>query len=105
MSRRSNRSRKTRISSSSSVLKRTSMQRHLAEERKRAEENEESSDGNDGGNDGPANRGKLIVDAICAPADIAYPTDIGLLNDVREKTERIIDFTALFLSTIKKHKP
>jgi IS5 family transposase len=39
----------------------------------------------------PANRGKLIVDATCAPADIRYPTDVGLLNEAREKTEEILD--------------
>ncbi|WP_179234586.1 IS5 family transposase [Heyndrickxia coagulans] len=37
------------------------------------------------------NRGKLILDATCAPADIAYPTDLGLLNEAREKLEHIID--------------
>ncbi|WP_276210579.1 IS5 family transposase [Heyndrickxia coagulans] len=37
------------------------------------------------------NKGKLILDATCAPADIAYPTDLGLLNEAREKLERIID--------------
>ncbi len=26
------------------------------------------------------NQGKLLLDATCAPSDIAYPTDIGLLN-------------------------
>jgi hypothetical protein len=35
--------------------------------------------------------GKLIIDATCTPADITYPTDLKLLNDAREKTERIID--------------
>jgi len=39
----------------------------------------------------PANKGKLILDATCAPADIRFPTDLGLLNDAREKTEQIID--------------
>lgn len=39
----------------------------------------------------PANKGQLILDATCAPADIRYPTDLGLLNDAREKTEQIID--------------
>jgi len=63
------------------------LQRHLAEERRKAEERNKNDDG-DGGS---GNKGKLIVDASCAPADIAYPTDIGLLNDAREKTERIID--------------
>jgi IS5 family transposase len=39
----------------------------------------------------PANQGKLIADATCAPADIRYPTDVSLLNEAREKTEAIID--------------
>lgn len=37
------------------------------------------------------NQGKLIVDATCTPADIAYPTDLNLLNKAREKAEKIID--------------
>jgi hypothetical protein len=40
------------------------------------------------------NRGKLLIDATCAPADIRYPTDISLVNEAREKSEQIID--ALF---------
>ena len=36
------------------------------------------------------NKGKLIVDATCSPADIRYPTDLSLLNQAREKTEEII---------------
>lgn len=35
--------------------------------------------------------GKLLLDATCAPADIAFPTDLGLLNEAREKLEHIID--------------
>jgi len=35
--------------------------------------------------------GKLILDATCAPADIHYPTDLGLLNEVREQLEEIVD--------------
>lgn len=38
-----------------------------------------------------ANRGKLISDASCAPADIRYPTDTSLLNEAREKTDALID--------------
>ncbi|MEZ2224826.1 IS5 family transposase [Microcoleus sp.] len=38
-----------------------------------------------------SNRGKLIIDATCAPADISYPTDLGLLNRARVHTEKIID--------------
>ena len=37
------------------------------------------------------NQGKLLVDATCAPADIAYPTDLNLLNEARELAEQIID--------------
>lgn len=37
------------------------------------------------------NKGKLIIDATCAPADIKYPTDLSLLNESREKVEKIID--------------
>jgi transposase, IS5 family len=40
----------------------------------------------------PKNRGKLILDATCAPGDISYPTDLGLLNQARKQTEKIIDF-------------
>jgi hypothetical protein len=44
------------------------------------------------GNEPPANTGKLIIDATCAPEDMRHPTDIGLLNDAREHSERVIDF-------------
>ena len=37
------------------------------------------------------NAGKLILDATCTPADIHYPTDTWLLNEVREVLEEIID--------------
>lgn len=38
-----------------------------------------------------ANQGTLILDATCTPADIHFPTDIWLLNNVREALEEIID--------------
>ncbi len=37
------------------------------------------------------NKGKLVMDATCVPADIRYPTDLSLLNEAREKTEAFID--------------
>jgi hypothetical protein len=37
------------------------------------------------------NAGQLIVDATCAPADIRYPTDLGVLNEAREWSERLMD--------------
>ena len=39
----------------------------------------------------PKNQGKLILDATCAPADISYATDLKLLSQAREYTEKIID--------------
>ena len=49
------------------------------------------SDSDEEGSDTKQNKGKLVVDATCAPADIHYPTDVGLLNKAREKSEEIID--------------
>jgi len=39
----------------------------------------------------PDNAGTMILDATCAPQNIAYPQDINLLNEAREKLEAIID--------------
>lgn len=36
-------------------------------------------------------KGKLIADATACPQDIAYPTDLNLLSDAREKSEELID--------------
>jgi len=36
-------------------------------------------------------KGTMLLDATCCPSDIHYPTDIGLLNQARELTERVID--------------
>ena len=46
------------------------------------------ADGGDG--EPPENGGTLILDATCAPQEIAYPQDINLLNEARENLERII---------------
>lgn len=40
---------------------------------------------------GDDNSGKVILDATCAPEDMRYPTDLSLLDDVRQSTEQIID--------------
>lgn len=37
-------------------------------------------------------KGTVIMDATCCPQDIAYPTDLTLLYDAREKAEELIDF-------------
>jgi hypothetical protein len=36
-------------------------------------------------------KGKLVLDATCAPADVRYPTDLSLLNECRENVEKLID--------------
>lgn len=49
-------------------------------------------------------QGKLLLDATCTPSDIAYPTDVGLLNQAREKLEKMIDMLhAPFIG--KQRKP
>jgi hypothetical protein len=43
--------------------------------------------------DNPAeiHKGRLLIDATVCPQDIAYPTDLDLLSDAREKSELLID--------------
>lgn len=38
----------------------------------------------------PQNEGTLILDATCAPQNIKFPQDVELLNEVREKLEKMI---------------
>ncbi len=42
------------------------------------------------GRENAGNQGTLIIDAICAPANIRYPQDVSFLNEAREKLETII---------------
>ena len=51
----------------------------------------------------PENQGKLILDATVAPQAIRYPTDLSLLNEAREFSEKIID--ELYPKTDGKKKP
>jgi hypothetical protein len=51
------------------------------------------------------NCGTLTIDASCTSADIAYPTDLKLLSESRESTERIIDDLCDQHSGLRKHKP
>jgi len=52
-------------------------------------EEKEDEDSND--DEGPSNKGTLMLDATCAPSYIKYPQDICLLNDARLHAEKIID--------------
>lgn len=46
-------------------------------------------------------KGSLLMDATACPQDIAYPTDLNLLNDAREKSEELIDELQANLTTTK----
>jgi transposase, IS5 family len=52
-------------------------------------------------NTGPVHEGSLLMDATACPQDIAYPTDLNLLNDAREKSEELIDELHACLTTAK----
>jgi hypothetical protein len=54
-------------------------------------DSDKESGSQDDENPPPSPQGKMIVDATCTPADIAYPTDLSLLNEAREKSEEMID--------------
>lgn len=47
----------------------------------------EAAEGKESGN-----KGTFIMDATCSPSNIRYPQDFSLLNEAREKLEKMIDF-------------
>jgi transposase, IS5 family len=57
-------------------------------EKKDVGDNDESDTDADKDN---KNNGSLIIDATACPQDIAYPTDLNLLSESREKLEKMID--------------
>ena len=62
-----------------------------------SDDNDDDGNGDsvDSSSDSPidtGNSGTLILDATCAPQNIAFPQDINLLNEAREKLEGLIDF-------------
>jgi IS5 family transposase len=65
-------------------------------------EDDDNLEAGGGSKENPFNKGKLLMDATCVPADITFPTDLKLLNTAREKTEQIID--VLHKSRGKGHK-
>lgn len=75
----------------------------LFEEQKskpKAPSSEDQSDNKDPQDD---NKGRIILDATACPQDIAYPTDLDLLSDSREKAEELIDL--LYDPSLHKRKP
>lgn len=61
------------------------------------------SDENESNSREPKNKGRVIFDATACPQDIAYPTDLDLLSEAREKTEQLID--QLYVSGLHHQKP
>jgi len=58
---------------------------------KKKDSQDETDEDSDSSDSNSTPRGKLVIDATCAPSDIRFPTDLSLLNEAREKTEAIID--------------
>ena len=52
------------------------------------EDQDDHNDQNGGGSG--ENKGTLIMDATCCPADISYPQDFQLLNEARKNLEHIV---------------
>jgi hypothetical protein len=67
----------------------------------KAMESKVATQGSDDDDDSE-NKGKLLIDATCAPADITFPTDLKLLNKGRELTEGIIDMLHQPLKGLQK---
>lgn len=60
------------------------------QEEKQGPEKPDEGDESSGGK--TTHKGELLMDATVAPQAIAYPTDLNMLNDGREMSEKIIDF-------------
>jgi IS5 family transposase len=50
-------------------------------------------------------RGKLLLDATCASADITYPADIGIVNQARLQVKKIVDILYKPIKDKFKNKP
>jgi hypothetical protein len=57
----------------------------------------------DKGKEPVTHQGKMIIEATACPQDIAYPTDLNILNDAREKSEELIDL--LYDKSLHGEKP
>lgn len=58
------------------------------------DEHEHDNDNTDGNSSTPPeelpHKGRVIFDATACPQDIAYPTDLSVMNDAREKVEEMV---------------
>ena len=66
-------------------------------------DNDGSKPGSGGSDEGtnntnePPNEGTLMLDATCAPSNIRYPQDFSLLNEAREKLEKMIHYSCIHI--------
>ncbi len=63
----------------------------LIAKRFQTEKEQQQSGKKKDGNGDQRNKGQLILDATCFPQDIRHPHDVMILDEARQKTERIID--------------
>ena len=68
------------------------------EDKNSSKDDSDSPNGNEN-----LNKGTAIMDATACPQDIAYPTDLNLINDAREKSEMLIDI--LYIKELHGKKP
>ena len=68
-----------------------------------SEKQDEQSDNQQDTTKAPEHKGRVIYDATACPQDIAYPTDLNLLNDAREKLEELIDY--IYFKALHEVKP
>ena len=66
-------------------------QKAAAQAQKASEDKAGDDKDHDPGAADSSNKGKLIVDATCTPADITFQTDLKILNTAIEKSEEVID--------------
>lgn len=69
---------------------------------KKDTEGKSEADTNNDNENQHSNQGTLIVDATACPQNIAYPTDLDLLNNAREKSEELLDFIFNQTETLSK---
>jgi len=78
----------SKLSSINEIIAQKAME-EVAQSSKPKSSSDDSDD--EPGSTSGGNRGQLLIDATCTPADITFPTDLKILNTSREKSEEIID--------------
>ncbi len=86
-----------------SILLKSKFKQKAITKKPKANDNNKEDDNNDDNNDGGvSHKGKIIIDATVAEQSIKFPTDLDLLNNSREFTEKIIDILYSQLELQKK---